>query len=176
MLACQYLLLIFREGHGTLHRKCNKIYVGDWKEDKRNGMGINYFKDGEYYGQWEGGKRSGLGFMWYKNGAMYMGQWRNNLFEGAGVLVQENGNRFEGGWRNGLKSGEGTFFHMKTGQIQTGIWHEGVCKMSQMEDAFRNQVTNPTIYPLPQLKVENFDQLFDVWKDNFSKLTPLDLS
>jgi antitoxin component YwqK of YwqJK toxin-antitoxin module len=38
-------------------------YVGEWKDDKRHGCGIEYFPDGKknYYGEWKDDKRHGRG-------------------------------------------------------------------------------------------------------------------
>lgn len=143
-----------RHGWGTLGKRCRngyakRIYIGQWKNDFKDGEGKQYSRDGVYFGYWSGGKRNGFGIMWYTDGRMFLGEWQNDGFHGTGVLFEKNGNRYEGNFENGLKNGEGKYFHNSTGQLQSGVWVDGICKASVMCDAFRNQVTNPTAFSIP---------------------------
>lgn len=50
----------------------HKEYVGDWANDKKDGYGTNYFRNGdEYEGEWFEGKMSGWGRMTYADGSVY---------------------------------------------------------------------------------------------------------
>ena len=45
-------------------------------------------------------KREGKGIMYYKDGEKYDGEWKNGLFEGKGIYYFKNGNRYEGEFKN----------------------------------------------------------------------------
>lgn len=62
-----------------------------------------------------------------------------------------NGNRYEGYFARGFKSGEGTFYHVMTGQVQKGMWENDICKVSMLQDEYRNQAETPTKYPIPKV-------------------------
>ena len=56
---------------------------GDWVNGKREGKGINYWKNGEKYeGEWKYDKREGKGIMYMKNGDRYDVEWKNDNKEG----------------------------------------------------------------------------------------------
>ncbi|XP_046390944.1 MORN repeat-containing protein 3-like [Ischnura elegans] len=155
-----------RHGHGVLGKKkenhCDKNhYVGDWKFGKRDGYGRQIYENGDVYiGNWSEGKCSGHGRMWYKNGDFYEGDWINNKPHGYGIFVHVNGCRYEGEWMNGLRHGYGRFYHLLTGQLQDGLWIEGVGKCSDFTDIlYRQSAKRPTQYPLRKLELENSDDV-----------------
>ena len=44
-------------------------YTGEWKNDRRNGVGRAVFKDGSsYYGDWKDDTRNGTGTYEFRNG------------------------------------------------------------------------------------------------------------
>lgn len=145
-----------RHGHGTM-RKCmangrmERIYIGEWVEDKKCGEGKRFYDDGIYYGWWKDNRRHGLGMKWYNDRRFYMGEWEADVYHGIGILFYPNNNRYEGYFARGMKNGEGTFFHVHTGQVQKGMWQDDVCKASIMQDHDRNQGDQPTPYPLPRV-------------------------
>nr|CAD7430459.1 unnamed protein product [Timema monikensis] len=171
-----------REGKGAHHLRTNKLYEGDWKNDsrhgygilstkrsdgtysttyagewrngRRHGIGVCHYNNGDYYeGRWKNKERSGHGRMWFSDGAFYEGEWLNDKFHGIGLFVQENGNRYEGEWKNGLKHGHGKFFHLDSGQLQEGLWYNGVSVTSVMVDMYYRQATlQPTKYPIPKVE------------------------
>uniref|UniRef100_A0A034WTF3 MORN repeat-containing protein 3 n=1 Tax=Bactrocera dorsalis TaxID=27457 RepID=A0A034WTF3_BACDO len=169
-----------RHGYGTMRYRlpngtAERLYVGEWRDDMKWGEGKQFFRDGVYYGWWERNRRHGLGVMWYNNGAIYMGEWEADVKHGIGVYFYQNGNRYEGHFARGFKNGEGTYYHMHTGQIQKGMWENDVCKASMVIDEFRNQVDNPTPYPIPKLGLQDPDkfvcQLFQRYIANAFKPT-----
>ncbi len=56
-------------------------YVGDWKNNKKNGFGIQYYSNGDKYeGGWVENKRHGQGTFWVSNAKNklrreYTGDW-----------------------------------------------------------------------------------------------------
>lgn len=51
-----------------------------------------------------------------------------------------------------MKDGEGTFYHVQSGQIQRGIWENDICKVSMIQDEYRQQAKFPSEYPIPQVR------------------------
>ncbi|XP_067634980.1 MORN repeat-containing protein 3-like [Eurosta solidaginis] len=152
-----------RHGYGTMRIRlpngtAGRLYIGEWRDDMKWGEGKQFFDNGVYYGWWERNRRHGPGVMWYNNDSIYIGQWAADVKHGVGVFFYANGNRYEGHYARGLKNGEGTFYHMHTGQIQKGMWENDVCKASMVFDDFRNQVDNPTPYPIPKLGLAEPDK------------------
>ncbi len=47
-----------RHGRGTFVWDDGDMYIGVWKNDKRNGQGVSYCEDGsiEYDGEWKDGE------------------------------------------------------------------------------------------------------------------------
>jgi hypothetical protein len=71
-----------RDGEGILYTEDgDKIYDGEWKNNKYNGYG-QYFLRGQcrYEGNWENGKRNGDGIAYDQNGAEeYNGLWKDDV-------------------------------------------------------------------------------------------------
>ena len=54
-------------------------YVGDWKEDRKEGKGIYYYPSGEiqYEGDFINDQFEGTGKFNYEDKSCYEGQWKN---------------------------------------------------------------------------------------------------
>ncbi len=68
--------------------------------------------DGGYYnGDWVNNKRDGKGQMFYKNGKIkYDGDFVNDKYEGKGKYIFENGEYYIGEWYNGQRHGKGAMY------------------------------------------------------------------
>ena len=68
-------------------------YIGQFKDNLRNGKGILYYKNGNilYEGEFVNGKREGQGKYFDEFGTYYDGQWKNNLKNGQGKICLPNG-------------------------------------------------------------------------------------
>ncbi|XP_034840456.1 MORN repeat-containing protein 3-like [Maniola hyperantus] len=158
----------FRHGFGTLsYRLPNGTfyleYRGEWVRGKPEGVGWRYYENGDiYFGFWKRGQWHGYGKMWYQNGTYYVGYWNMSKREGLGMFVQENGNRYEGHWENNVKDGLGRFYHLHTGQLQEGIWKQGVCIKSKVSDISIRQFCDlPTEYPIPPETLRNSKRILE---------------
>lgn len=71
-----------RDGEGVLYtEEGDKIYDGEWKNNKYNGYG-QYFLRGQcrYEGNWENGKRNGDGIAYNQDGVEeYNGPWKDDI-------------------------------------------------------------------------------------------------
>ena len=77
-------------------------YVGEWKDDKKNGQGTYNWPDGDkYVGEYKDGKRNGQGTLTHADGAQYVGKWADNKFSGRGTYTYANGNKYVGEWAAG---------------------------------------------------------------------------
>lgn len=66
-------------------------YEGNWLNDKPNGPGKEYYKDGSRFeGSFLDGNKSGNGRYTWKDGSSYDGNFVNGLMEGYGVQVLPN--------------------------------------------------------------------------------------
>ena len=105
-----------RNGHGILYYNPKDdegrfFYDGDWKDDKREGNGIIYWKNNDVYkGNWKDDKAEGKGIFYYDKGDIYDGDWKNNKKEGKGNCSFFNGNKYEGDWINNTIEGTGIFY------------------------------------------------------------------
>ena len=58
-------------------------YIGQWNNSKKNGYGIEIWKNGSLYkGEFLNGKKHGTGTYIWSNGTTYTGSWEKNRMEG----------------------------------------------------------------------------------------------
>ena len=136
-----------REGFGKSIYKDGSYYKGQWLNDKKYGIGIEYNKNGKikyegefvnneydgqgtkydkirkwkYIGQWKNGKKNGKGVEYdNKNNKIYEGDFINNEYSGQGYSFYEKGNlAYDGYWENNKKNGKGkTYFENEHDKIE----------------------------------------------------------
>ena len=57
----------------------HRVYKGEWKNEKLNGLGVMTYPDGhKYVGEWKNGKRNGQGTFTFPNGNKGIGEFREN--------------------------------------------------------------------------------------------------
>ena len=84
----------------SLYPYCNHPilqYVGTYKEDRRDGQGIYYHKNGDKYdGEWSRGRCHGQGKFTYANGSEYDGEFVDGKMHGQGKYTWPDGGYYEG--------------------------------------------------------------------------------
>ena len=86
-------------------------YLGENKNNIRNGYGILYYNDGSrYYGEWKNNNKEGYGICYFYSRNKYEGEWKNDKMEGYGIYYYNNGNRLEGEWKNNEFFGNGKMY------------------------------------------------------------------
>ncbi len=79
-------------------------YIGEFKDDERNGNGKLVWKSGEVYeGEFVDGLRSGNGTNFYARGEKYEGQWINDKLNGFGKQTfarDSNGDSYIGEFKD----------------------------------------------------------------------------
>ena len=63
-----------------------------------------------YIGERKNNLKEGKGIYYFKNGNKYEGEFKNDKMDGEGILYYANGERFEGKFKEDLKNGKGTHF------------------------------------------------------------------
>ena len=82
-------------------------YVGEFRNNKRNGQGTFTYADGDkYVGEFRDDKWNGQGTYTYaKSGNKFVGEYRNNKRNGQGTYTYDNGNKYVGEWKNDKQHG-----------------------------------------------------------------------
>lgn len=113
-------------------------YYGYWKNDMRNGQGVQYYEDAKYVGNFEDNLRHGTGDYIWKNGWIYKGQWNKGKCSGMGKLYKPGGVLFyDGFFDNFMRTGkgiqynsngmyEGNFKNNKANGFGVYTWKSGV--------------------------------------------------
>jgi hypothetical protein len=117
-----------RNGQGTYTHHDGSVYTGQWKDDAESGQGRLTYDDGlsGYDGQWKNGHRHGKGTSTASSGDKYTGQWKNGLMVGDGTLAAANGDVYVGEWLHNpgsrsMKHGKGTMTY-SDGSRYVGQW------------------------------------------------------
>ena len=149
------------ENNTTIFEKNGDKYLGEIKDNKKNGYGIFYFENNEEYeryeGYWKDDKKYSKGTMFYKNGSIYIGDWNNDLREGEGVIYFQTGEKFcghfikdkkegkgifyskdyntifVGSYKNDIKDGKGITYYKKSNKISKEVWNNGIIISCKME-------------------------------------------
>ena len=117
-----------RNGQGTNTWPNGEKYVGEYKDDKRNGQGTYTLPNGEkYVGEYKDDKRNGQGTNTWPDGGTYVGEYRDGKRNGQGTTTYANGTTYVGEWLDDKRNGQGTFTNA-AGTIIEGIWENDLFK------------------------------------------------
>ena len=132
-----------REGQGTCIYKNGDKYEGFWKNNKKEGKGIYYYihKGEVYRGNFFNDYPNGKGIYTYKNGDKYEGMFKDGKEHGEGVINYVNGTRFKGEFKNGKKHGKGEFKN-QNGIVTFQFWENGLMKKNSDKDINENDSVN----------------------------------
>jgi hypothetical protein len=104
------------------------VYVGQWKNDAKNGQGTYTWSDGtKYFGQFKDDSSNGQGTQTWPDGRQYVGQWRDNQYNGEGTFTFSDGRQYVGQHKDHKRNGQGTF-----------TWPDGEKYLGQFKDDIRN--------------------------------------
>ena len=111
--------LFLRQSDNSTHR----AYSGDWKNGRRDGVGVYFYTDGSRYeGQWQEGLRHGNGTLFFPSGDTYTGGWDRGQQSGFGSLVKVNGDVYEGMYVRGRREGQGMYYYSEKDKMFDGEW------------------------------------------------------
>jgi hypothetical protein len=110
LLECR---LEYKHNCRAIHNIANgEKYVGEYKDDKRNGQGTYTFNNGnEYVGEWRDDERNGQGTFTFADGEKYVGQWKDGQPNGLGTYTFLTGHKFDGNFKDGQPNGVATFLN-----------------------------------------------------------------
>ena len=98
------------------------IYIGEIKNNQKDGFGIHYTREGDKYrGEWKRSKKHGFGMLLLSGGYKYEGEWKNDNLDGFAIITFFNGDRYEGECKNNKMNGYGKF-NFCNGEIYEGEW------------------------------------------------------
>ncbi len=81
-----------REGKGVYKFSNGDEYTGNFKREMANGIGRMIYNSGsEYLGEWKDSRKDGYGFYQWKDGDMYIGEFKQGKFNGRGSCFDRNG-------------------------------------------------------------------------------------
>ena len=101
-----------KDGKGKLESFNTKsIYEGEFKNDMKEGYGIEKYNDGSIYkGHYKNGMKEGTGILSLKKekkNSIFEGEFKDDKIWGKGIYKWENGKKYEGEWENNEISGFG---------------------------------------------------------------------
>ncbi|KAG7368986.1 TIR domain containing protein [Nitzschia inconspicua] len=159
-----------RNGMGRYFLPDGSVYDGQFRDGVMNGRGLFTWSDGSMYdGEWKDGKRNGQGLVKAKDGFVYDGQWVNNAMEGRGLAIYPNGQKYEGMFSNGRREGRGTI-HFTNGAV-----YEGRFRDDAIDGQGTMKMTKLTVVPRskkPETSAEN-ESKTDHEKNQFDFMIPI---
>ena len=156
--------------------KIGTIYEGNWKEDKKNGIGIEKVFDGSLYeGEFKNGKKNGLGVYYWKDNSYYFGEWVDNRCHGYGVFKNGDKSKYQGQFIFNKRNGYGELIKYNNGTFFFGYWSNNKKKGFGVEFSHRND-ENSKIYVgywyrdlrhgLGMILNKNYKNIYGIWKQN----------
>ena len=97
--------------YGIYYNYAKEItYEGDWINNRKDGIGIETYKDGsKYEGEHKNGVKHGIGTYFWSDGSIYEGEWKYNLMDGYGIYKFKDGSVCSGFWVSNQMNGFGKF-------------------------------------------------------------------
>lgn len=154
------------------------VYVGEWVQGKRSGVGRMVWANGDQYeGVWEGDAMSGGQgeFLRAADGSYYRGTWKSGKPHGSGKAVVGN-RHYEGDWAQGALEGQGCF-RFDSGSTYDGPWKANVmvdaakqgALRSQSSESFSETSRRSSVGKLRSslLLISDFEHSFQVYPKNF---------
>ncbi len=126
-----------QNGLGTYVNSHGDTYIGEFRDDQKNGLGTYTFASGiKYVGEFSDNKMTGYGALFSdREGGKYLGELVDGLPNGKGVFIDLDGNKYVGEFTHFQKHGKG-IQHFKDGRTQEGIWVDGSFRFSQKVSPF----------------------------------------
>ena len=110
-------------GLGTINFPSGQKYVGEFRDDKIHGQGTFTFPSGQkYVGEYRDGKRNGQGTYTFPSGEKYVGEYRDGKRNGQGTFTFPDGANYVGEFKDGNYHGQGTLLGPTGGVIHSGRW------------------------------------------------------
>ena len=133
-----------RNGQGTYTFADGTKFSGEYKDDMLNGKGTATFAGGnKFIGEFKDGIYNGQGTFTFANGDKYVGEFKVAKRNGQGSLTFADGTRYIGEWKDNNYNGQGSVFASNGSVISQGIWADG----KLVSSAPVQQATAPSVLP-----------------------------
>jgi hypothetical protein len=87
--------------YGTYTWADGRKYIGEFKDNELHGKGsLSFSNEDVYIGEWRNNLRNGHFNVYYENGNTYTGQLKDNCFHGLGVYTFASGKVKKGRWKD----------------------------------------------------------------------------
>ena len=157
------------------------IYIGDFKNNLRHGIGICYYFNGsEYKGAWQGDKQHGNGALTYSDGRIRSGAWSENIYQGPSdprtkgptALPQSPApipkEKLEGCQSGNCKNGRGIYLYADgnryEGDFQNGL-PNGTGKISYYNgDVYEGEIENGFLHGKGMMISANGNKVQGIWE------------
>jgi len=117
---------VWTDCKGTLSQSDGAQYVGEFRNNKKNGQGTITWPDGEkYVGEYRDNLRNGQGTYTWPSGKKYVGEFKDGLENGQGIFTFPNGDKYIGEFKDDKFNGQGTYEWADNGSVKSGIWKNG---------------------------------------------------
>ena len=82
-------------GYGIYYFTNNRVYLGEWKSNMKDGFGEFVWADKKYIGYYANDKKEGFGiYYWEKMNKAFMGFWKQGKQEGFGKYMTKTKMKF----------------------------------------------------------------------------------
>ena len=157
------------------------IYIGDFKNNLRHGIGICYYFNGsEYKGAWQGDKQHGNGALTYSDGRIRSGFWSENIYQGSSVsdiTVKTGGpqpptskvnEKLEGCQSGNCKNGRGIYLYadgnIYEGDFENGL-PNGTGKISYANgDVYEGEIEKGSLHGKGMMISANGNKVQGIWE------------
>lgn len=130
------------QGFGVKKTKDDKVYIGEFDDDKADGKGVIY-ESGivRYIGSLKNDLPHGNGTQYFQNGRIeYKGKFKKGKYQGKGRLYDSFGTLiYEGSFAKGKYNGYGILYD-SLGQKDIHIWSDG--KLDKVTASYYNRLAN----------------------------------
>ena len=99
-------------GKGKKVWQNGRVYIGEFKNGLRDGIGMHEINGNKYEGEWKEDNINGQGKYTFADGKSYEGEFKNNKFHGQGKFTLADGTIIEGEYK------EGNFIKEKTKEVK----------------------------------------------------------
>jgi len=109
------------DSNGRFEQDNGSVYVGAWKNGKRDGQGtLNSYTGDKYVGAFKNNDYHGQGTYTYSTGEKYVGDFKDGQMDGQGTYTLADGRKYVGAIQNGRKNGYGTLYDARGNILEQG--------------------------------------------------------
>ena len=107
--------------------KDGTVYIGEFQDNKKNGIGMYRWPDGTIYsGEWKNDTMDGFCYIQFGDNRKFEGQMLSGVKNGYGEYTWSKKRKFIGNYVNDLKEGFGIYiWNIKTFEVYIGFWYKG---------------------------------------------------